>query len=112
MLHAILVKFPKREVDAHAQFIYLGLVVCLANEADTKVASMVSMVIKVLINRVGQFALNQIIEFSFSWYKGEKEIFWGASAQVFFLCTFFLFFIWSNHICLNYTKLNKIINLG
>lgn len=89
MLHAILIKFPRSVVDSQAKLFFLDLVVALANEHDQKVRSMVSTVLRELIARTSPDTLNSILDFSLSWYMGEKEHLWGASAQVryfIFLC--------------------------
>ncbi|XVE81263.1 hypothetical protein DITRI_Ditri15bG0049500 [Diplodiscus trichospermus] len=82
MLHAIIIKFPKGIVDEQSQTIFVHLVVCLANDQDNRVRSMAGAVIKLLIGRVSQNLLNSILEYSLSWYLGEKQQLWGAGAQV------------------------------
>ncbi|XP_073005480.1 uncharacterized protein [Typha latifolia] len=82
MLHAILIKFPKSVVDSQAQTFFLHLVVALANDHEHKVCSMVASVIKVLIGRVSQHSLHPIIDYSLSWYMGDKQHLWSAAAQV------------------------------
>lgn len=82
MLHTILVKFPKSIVDNQAQTFFLHLVVALANERDQKVRSMVSTVLKELIGHASSHVLNLILEYSLSWYMGEKQHLWSAAAQV------------------------------
>ncbi|KAL4289520.1 hypothetical protein GQ457_14G012480 [Hibiscus cannabinus] len=82
MLHAILIKFPKGIVDEQSQTIFVHLVVCLANDQDNKVRSMTGAVIKLLIGRISQHSVNSILEYSMSWYLGEKQQLWGAGAQV------------------------------
>ncbi|XVF29034.1 hypothetical protein REPUB_Repub15cG0084600 [Reevesia pubescens] len=82
MLHAIMIKFPKGIVDEQSQTIFVHLVVCLANDQDNKVRSMTGAVIKLLIGRISQHSLNSILEYSLSWYLGEKQQLWSAGAQV------------------------------
>ncbi|XP_077215224.1 ARM repeat superfamily protein [Tasmannia lanceolata] len=82
MLHAIIVKFPKSVVDSQAQTFFLHLVARLANENDNKVHSMVGEAIKRLIRGTSQHALVPILEYSLSWYMGEKQHLWSAAAQV------------------------------
>ncbi|KAE8708758.1 Non-imprinted in Prader-Willi/Angelman syndrome region protein [Hibiscus syriacus] len=82
MLHAILIKFPKGIVDEQSQTIFVHLVVSLANDQDNKVRSMTGAVIKLLIGRISQHSLNSILEYSMSWYLGEKQQLWSAGAQV------------------------------
>ncbi|KAF9622576.1 hypothetical protein IFM89_032475 [Coptis chinensis] len=83
MLHAIIIKFPRSTLDEQAQTFFLNLVVCLANDQDNKVRSMVGAAIKLLIGRTSQSALNSILEYSLSWYMGEKQNLWSAAAQAF-----------------------------
>ncbi|KAK8669777.1 hypothetical protein V6N13_104546 [Hibiscus sabdariffa] len=82
MLHAILIKFPKGIVDEQSQTIFVHLVVCLANDQDNKVRSMSGAVIKLLIGRISQHSLNSILEYSMSWYLGEKQQLWGADTDL------------------------------
>eukprot|EP00268_Persea_americana_P031222 TRINITY_DN30328_c0_g1_i1.p1 TRINITY_DN30328_c0_g1~~TRINITY_DN30328_c0_g1_i1.p1 ORF type:complete len:2757 (-),score=438.74 TRINITY_DN30328_c0_g1_i1:344-7405(-) len=82
MLHAILIKFPKSVVDSQAQTFFLHLVVCLANDNESKVRSMVAAAIKLLIGRTSQQALHPILEYCLSWYKGGNPHLWSAAAQV------------------------------
>ncbi|KAJ8506605.1 hypothetical protein OPV22_007491 [Ensete ventricosum] len=82
MLHAILIKFPKSVVDNQAQSFFLHLVVALANESDGKMRAMVATVIKVLLSRTSQHATRPILGYSLSWYMGEKQHLWSASAEV------------------------------
>ncbi|KAA3480361.1 small subunit processome component 20-like protein isoform X2 [Gossypium australe] len=82
MLHTIMIKFPKAIVDEQSQTIFVHLVVCLANDQDNKVRSMTGAVIKLLIGRISQHSLNSILEYSLSWYLGEKQQLWSAGAQV------------------------------
>ncbi|XP_020586518.1 small subunit processome component 20 homolog [Phalaenopsis equestris] len=82
MLHVILVKFPRSIIDSHVQSFFLHLVVSLANEQDQRVRSMVSTVLKELIGRTSQQMLQPILEYTLSWYFGEKQYLWSASAQV------------------------------
>ncbi|XP_047333762.1 small subunit processome component 20 homolog [Impatiens glandulifera] len=82
LLHAIIVKFPKDVIDEHSHMIFVHLVVCLANDHDSKVRSMTGAAIKLLIGHVSSRALDSILEFSLSWYSGEKQQLWSAAAQV------------------------------
>lgn len=82
MLHAILIKFPKSVVDNQAQSFFLHLVVALANESDSKMRAMVATVIKVLLSCTSQHAARPILGYSLSWYMGEKQHLWSASAEV------------------------------
>ncbi|KAF8392350.1 hypothetical protein HHK36_022692 [Tetracentron sinense] len=82
MLHAILIKFPKSILDGQSQTLFLHLVVCLANDHDNKVRSMVGAAIKLLIGRTSQQSLHPILEYSLSWYLGRKQHLWSAAAQV------------------------------
>ncbi|XP_021290199.1 small subunit processome component 20 homolog isoform X1 [Herrania umbratica] len=82
MLHAIMIKFPKSIVDEQSQTIFVHLVVCLANDQDNKVRSMTGAIIKLLIGRVSQHSVNSFLEYSLSWYMGEKQQLWSAGAQV------------------------------
>ncbi|KAF5199197.1 Small subunit processome component 20-like protein [Thalictrum thalictroides] len=82
MLHAIIIKFPKHIVDEHAQTFFVKLVVCLANDQDSKVRSMIGAALKLLIGRTSQSTLNSILEYSLSWYAGANENLWSPAAQV------------------------------
>lgn len=82
MLHAIIMKFPVSIIDEQSQTLFLHLVVCLANDHDNRVRSMTGTVIKLLIGRVSSHALQSILEFSRSWYLGDKPHLWSAAAQV------------------------------
>lgn len=82
MLHAIIVKFNRNVVDEQAQTIFVHLVVCLANDHDNKVRSMIGASIKLLIGRLSAHSLDSILEYSLSWYMGSKQHLRGASAQV------------------------------
>lgn len=84
MLHAILVKLPPAVVENQAQSWFLHLVVALANDTDKNVQSMVATVIKLLLGRISQKALHPILEYSLSWYRGERQHLWSAAAQVFY----------------------------
>ncbi|XP_060178660.1 uncharacterized protein LOC132608895 isoform X2 [Lycium barbarum] len=81
MLHAIIMKFPVSIIDEQSQTFFLHLVVCLANDRDNKVRSMTGTVIKLLIGRVSPRSLQSILEFSRSWYLGDKPHLWSAAAQ-------------------------------
>ncbi|XP_071927577.1 uncharacterized protein [Coffea arabica] len=82
MLHAIIMKFPASILDEQSQTIFVRLVVCLANDHDNKVRSMTGASIKLLIGRVSSRSLKSILEYSVSWYVGEKQHLWSAAAQV------------------------------
>lgn len=82
MLHAIIMKFPANILDEQSQTIFVHLVVSLANDHDNKVRSMTGAVIKLLIGRVSSHSLKSILEYSVSWYAGEKQHLWSAAAQV------------------------------
>ncbi|KAM3330839.1 hypothetical protein ACQJBY_027135 [Aegilops geniculata] len=82
MLHDILTRFPQRIIDDQGQTFFLHLVVALANEQHEKVSSMIVVAIKKLLGRIGDQGKNSIFEYSLSWYTGEKQNLWSASAQV------------------------------
>ncbi|PKA51950.1 hypothetical protein AXF42_Ash008179 [Apostasia shenzhenica] len=82
MLHTILMKFPKGHFDSYAETFFLHLVVALANERDQKVLPMVAAVLKELIDRSSQRMLQPMLEYSLTWYFGEKQFLWAAAAQV------------------------------
>ncbi|XP_059304794.1 uncharacterized protein LOC132056479 isoform X2 [Lycium ferocissimum] len=82
MLYAIIMKFPVSIIDEQSQTFFLHLVVCLANDRDNKVRSMTGTVIKLLIGRVSPRSLQSILEFSRSWYLGDKPHLWSAAAQM------------------------------
>ena len=82
MLHAIIMKFPASILDEQSQTIFVRLVVCLANDHDNKVRSMTGASIKLLIGRVSSRSFKSILEYSVSWYVGEKQHLWSAAAQV------------------------------
>ena len=82
MIHTILIKFPKSVVDEQSQTLFVHLVVCLTNDQDNKVRSMIGAAIKLLIERISPHSLHPIIEYNLSWYLGEKQQLWSAAAQV------------------------------
>lgn len=82
MLHAVIMKFPISIIDEQSQTFFLHLVVCLANDRDNRVRSMTGTVIKLLVGRVSPRSLQSILEFSRSWYLGDKPHLWSAAAQV------------------------------
>ncbi|KAL2508708.1 ARM repeat superfamily protein [Forsythia ovata] len=82
MLHAIIMKFPNTILDKQSETLFMHLVVCLANDQDSKVRSMAAAAIKSLIGHVSPHSLHAILESSLSWYQGEKQKLWGAAAQV------------------------------
>ncbi len=84
MLHAIIVKFPRKNVDEQSQTLFVHLVICLANDHDNKVRSMTGAAIKKLIGCVSSHSLHPILEYSLSWYSGERQQLWSAAAQVTF----------------------------
>nr|GMC62847.1 small subunit processome component 20 homolog [Ipomoea batatas] len=82
MLRAIIVKIPDR-IQEQSQSIFMHLVICLANDQDNKVRSMAGVSIKLLAENMKKFgSLTSIIEYSFSWYRGEKQHLWSSAAQV------------------------------
>nr|GLL39955.1 small subunit processome component 20 homolog [Ipomoea trifida] len=82
MLRAIIVKIPDR-IQEQSQTIFMHLVICLANDQDNKVRSMAGVAIKLLAENMKKFgSLTSIIEYSFSWYRGEKQHLWSSAAQV------------------------------
>uniref|UniRef100_A0ACD5UJH9 Uncharacterized protein n=1 Tax=Avena sativa TaxID=4498 RepID=A0ACD5UJH9_AVESA len=82
MLHDILTRFPQRIIDDQGQTFFLNLVVALANEQHPNVSSMILRTIQKLLGRIGDQGKNSIFEYSLSWYTGEKQNLWSASAQV------------------------------
>ncbi|KAL2486861.1 ARM repeat superfamily protein [Abeliophyllum distichum] len=82
MLHAIIMKFPKTILDKQSETLFMHLVVCLANDQDSKVRLMAAAAIKCLIGHVSPHSLHAILGSSLSWYQGEKQKLWGAAAQV------------------------------
>lgn len=82
MLHAVIVKFPKHVLDEQSKTIFIDLVLCLANDQDNKVRAMTGAVIKLLVGRISPPPLNSILDYSLSWYLGEKKQLLGAAAQV------------------------------
>ncbi|XP_062008273.1 U3 small nucleolar RNA-associated protein 20 [Rosa rugosa] len=82
MLHAVIVKNPRNVVDEQSQTFFVHLVVCLANDRDNEVRLMAGAAIKRLTGCVSPRSLLSILEYSLSWYLGEKQQLWGAAAQV------------------------------
>uniref|UniRef100_A0A0E0C3W3 HTH arsR-type domain-containing protein n=1 Tax=Oryza meridionalis TaxID=40149 RepID=A0A0E0C3W3_9ORYZ len=82
MLHDILTRFPQRIVDEQGQTFFLHLVVALSNEQHQNVSSMILRAIQKLLGRIGDQGKNSIFEYTLSWYTGEKQNLWSASAQV------------------------------
>ncbi|XP_076896866.1 uncharacterized protein LOC143550000 [Bidens hawaiensis] len=82
MLGVIIQKFPPQVVDEQSQTIFLQLVVCLANDSEKKVKTSTVKALKILIGRVGSQSLHSILEYTISWYSGEKQGLWSAAAHV------------------------------
>ncbi|KAL3622254.1 hypothetical protein CASFOL_033665 [Castilleja foliolosa] len=82
MLHAIILKFPRKVVDVQSQTLFLHLVISLANDDDSKVRSMAAAAIKCLIGHVSSQSHYSVLEYSLSWYLGDKQNLWAAAAQV------------------------------
>lgn len=82
MLHAVIVKFPKKVLDDQSKAIFFDLVLCLANDNDNKVRIMTGAVIKLLVGHISPDRLTSILDYSMSWYLGEKKQLRGAAAQV------------------------------
>jgi hypothetical protein len=82
MLHTLIMKFPETVVEEHAESIFLPLVARLVNDNANHVRAMVGTVLKVLMSRVGPRALQRMIEFSLTWYKGDNSRLWRPAAQV------------------------------
>ncbi|XVF65313.1 hypothetical protein PTKIN_Ptkin09bG0238000 [Pterospermum kingtungense] len=66
----------EKRLQQHLDFLLSNL------RQDNKVRSMTGAVIKLLIGRISQHSLNSILEYSLSWYLGEKQQLWSAGAQV------------------------------
>jgi U3 small nucleolar RNA-associated protein 20 len=82
MLHDILTRFPQRIIDEQGQTLFLHLVVALSNEQHQNVSAMILRTIQKLFGRIGDQGKYSIFEYSLSWYTGEKQSLWSASAQV------------------------------
>lgn len=82
MLHAIIVKFPVQAIDEQSETLFLPLVTRLVNDDANQVRAMVGTVLKVLMGRVSQRSLQRMLDFCFSWMKGDKHQLWRAAAQV------------------------------
>ncbi|KAL3506473.1 hypothetical protein ACH5RR_031855 [Cinchona calisaya] len=82
MLHAIIMKFPASILEEQSQTMFVHLVVSLANDHDSKIRSMTGAAIKLLIGHVSSHSRHSILEYSLSWYVGEKQHLWSAAAQV------------------------------
>ncbi|KAF0916337.1 hypothetical protein E2562_005936 [Oryza meyeriana var. granulata] len=82
MLHDILTRFPQRIIDDQGQTFFLYLVFALANEQHQNVSSMILRAIQKLLGRIDDQGKNSIFEYSLSWYTGETQNQWSASAQV------------------------------
>ncbi|KAI8539167.1 hypothetical protein RHMOL_Rhmol09G0160300 [Rhododendron molle] len=93
MLHAFVIKFPKRILDEHFNTIFMHLVLCLANDNDNKVRSMTGTAIKLLIGRVSKNLIGPVkgkerdaglsfLELSLPWYSGGEEHVQSVAAQV------------------------------
>ncbi|OMO49638.1 Down-regulated-in-metastasis protein [Corchorus capsularis] len=81
MLHAIMKKFPKSILDEQSCIFFVHLVDCLVSDQDSEVRSMTGASIKLLIERISQHSLHDILEYSLSWYLGEEQRFWSVGAQ-------------------------------
>ncbi|CAL0327253.1 unnamed protein product [Lupinus luteus] len=82
MIHAIIVKFPRKVLDEQSETFFFHLVTCLANDKDKNVRSMSVAAIKKLIESVSPDKLKKILEYALSWYLGGKQQLWAAGAQV------------------------------
>lgn len=82
MLHDILTRFPQRIIDDQGQTFFLHLVVALANEQHQNVSSMILRAIQKLLGRISDQGKSSIFEYALSWYIGDKQSLWSASAQV------------------------------
>ncbi|KAE9587003.1 hypothetical protein Lalb_Chr23g0269101 [Lupinus albus] len=82
MIHAIIVKFPRKVLDEQSETFFFHLVTCLANDKDKNVRSMSVAAIKKLIGSVSPDKLEKIREYALSWYLGGKQQLWAAGAQV------------------------------
>lgn len=82
MLHDIILKFPRNDVDAQSQTLFLHLVICLANDDEIKVRSMSAAAITCLVGNVSSHSLHSILDHSLSWYLGGNQSLWAAAAQV------------------------------
>ncbi|XP_057768678.1 uncharacterized protein LOC130988750 [Salvia miltiorrhiza] len=82
MLHAIILKFPRNDVDAQSQTLFVHLVMCLANDDERKVRSMSAAAITCLVRHVSSHSLHLILEHSLSWYLDGKLSLRAAAAQV------------------------------
>lgn len=90
MIHAIIVKFPKKNVDEQSLTLFTHLVICLSNDHDNKVRSMTGAAIKKLIGCVSPHSLHSILDYTLSWYSYSEETqkLRSAAAQVIF-CEFY-----------------------
>ncbi|KAL6505575.1 hypothetical protein OROHE_022954 [Orobanche hederae] len=82
MLHDIILKFPRNDVDAQSQTLFVHLVICLANDDERKVRSMSAAAITCLVGHVSSHSLHTMLEHSLTWYLGGKPSLWAAAAQV------------------------------
>lgn len=82
MLHTVILKFPETVVEEHAESLFLPLVARLVNDNANHVRQLVGTVLKVLMSRVSPRALQRMVEFSLTWYKGENSRLWQPAAQV------------------------------
>jgi U3 small nucleolar RNA-associated protein 20 len=84
MIHAIIVKFPRRVLEEQSQTFFFHLVLCMANDNDNILRSMSEAAIEKLVRSVSPNALDSILKDALFWYLGSKQQLWGASAQVMF----------------------------
>jgi U3 small nucleolar RNA-associated protein 20 len=82
MLHTVIMKFPETVVEEQAETLFLPLVTRLVNDSASHVRAMVGTVLKVLMGRVGSRSIQQMLDFSLSWYKGGNSRLWRPAAQV------------------------------
>lgn len=80
MIHTILEKFPKDVVKEHFDSFYFKLVEGLINENDSKIRSMIGVVIKQLTKCAGRHAF--ALDISLRWYTVENRKMWSVGAQV------------------------------
>ncbi|KAK9671440.1 hypothetical protein RND81_12G030400 [Saponaria officinalis] len=82
MLKTIIKRFPDSIINEQSQTLFIHLVLALANDNDSRVRSLIGIVIKLLISRISPQALDSILNHCLALYLGTKQKLWSTAAQV------------------------------
>lgn len=73
LLNAIVNKIGAELLGKHADLLFMGLVMAVANETSTRCKEMVIEVLKALFRRIEQTKANEFLEMLFAWHNGPKS---------------------------------------